>query len=43
MIWRRYDEQSMPSLEELRSLIYDVREHIDHIYAPLFVVQGITR
>jgi len=32
--------QNMPSLEELRSLVYDVRNHIDHIYAPLFVVQA---
>jgi len=32
--------QNMPSLEELRSLVYDVRDHIDHIYAPLFVVQA---
>ena len=34
--------QTMPSLEELRALVYDVRDHIDHIYAPLFVVQGNT-
>ncbi len=33
-------EQTMPSLEDLRALVYDVRDHIDHIYAPLFVVQG---
>ena len=32
--------QTMPSLEDLRALIYDVRDHIDHIYAPLFVVQA---
>lgn len=32
--------QNMPSLEELRALVYDVRNHIDHIYAPLFVVQA---
>jgi len=32
--------QNMPSLEELRTLVYDVRNHIDHIYAPLFVVQA---
>ena len=24
----------------MRKLIYDVREHVDHIYAPLFVTQG---
>jgi carboxylesterase len=33
-------KQNMPSLEDLRSLVYDVRNHIDHIYAPLFVVQA---
>ncbi|MEK5037317.1 alpha/beta hydrolase [Sporosarcina sp. FSL K6-3457] len=33
-------QQSMPSLADLRALIYDVREHVDHIYAPLFVTQG---
>jgi carboxylesterase len=33
-------QQSMPSLKDLRDLVYDVRDHIDHIYAPLFVVQG---
>lgn len=33
-------QQSMPSLADLRALIYDVRDHIDHIYAPLFVTQG---
>ena len=33
-------QQEMPSLKELRELVYDVRNHVDHIYAPLFVVQG---
>ncbi|WP_342514607.1 carboxylesterase [Sporosarcina sp. FSL K6-1522] len=33
-------EMGMPSLPDLRALIEDVRGHIDHIYAPLFVVQG---
>lgn len=33
-------QQSMPSLDDLRSLVYDVKDHVDHIYAPLFVVQG---
>ena len=33
-------QQSMPSLADLRELIYDVRDHVDHIYAPLFVTQG---
>ena len=33
-------KQSMESVPELRNLVYDVRKHIDHVYAPLFVVQG---
>ena len=33
-------KQSMESLSDLRNLVYDVRDHIDHVYAPLFVVQG---
>ncbi|MFJ7935534.1 alpha/beta hydrolase [Sporosarcina sp. NPDC096371] len=33
-------QQAMPSLADLRTLIGDVREHVDHIYAPLLVVQG---
>lgn len=33
-------KQTMESLPELRNLVYDVRKHIDHVYAPLFVVQG---
>lgn len=32
--------QTMPSLTELSELIYDVRENVDHIYAPIFVTQG---
>ncbi|WP_019415920.1 carboxylesterase [Paenisporosarcina sp. TG20] len=32
--------QSMESLPDLRKLVYDVRDHVDHVYAPLFVVQG---
>ncbi|MCG7336202.1 carboxylesterase [Sporosarcina sp. ACRSM] len=32
--------QSMPSLADLRGLVEDVRNHVDHIYAPLFVVQA---
>lgn len=31
---------SMESLPELRKLVYDVRDKVDHVYAPLFVVQG---
>lgn len=33
-------KQKMESLGDLRELVYDVRDHIDHIYAPLLVVQG---
>lgn len=33
-------QQSMPSLADLRKLVEDVRNHVDHIYAPLFVVQA---
>ncbi|MEK3937397.1 carboxylesterase [Sporosarcina sp. FSL W7-1349] len=34
------EQKSMPSLADLRELVYDVRDHVDHIYAPLFVVQA---
>ncbi|KXH79266.1 carboxylesterase [Sporosarcina sp. HYO08] len=33
-------DQTMPSLKDLRELVYTVRDHVDHIYAPLLVVQG---
>ncbi len=33
-------EHGMPSLQELRELVHDVSQHVDEIYAPLFVVQG---
>ena len=33
-------DQSMPSLQDLRELIYEVRDNIDHIYAPIYVAQG---
>ncbi|HSI65823.1 MAG TPA: carboxylesterase [Planococcus sp. (in: firmicutes)] len=33
-------EKPMESLVDLRKLIGDVRAHVDHVYAPLFVVQG---
>lgn len=32
--------KSMDSLSDLRNLVYDVRDQVDHVYAPLFVVQG---
>lgn len=33
-------KQGMPSLHQLQELVYEVRGHVDEIYAPLFVVQG---
>lgn len=33
-------KQKMESLSDLRDLVYDVRQHVDHVYAPLLVVQG---
>lgn len=33
-------EQGMPSLQELRRLIIQVREQVDEIYAPIFVAQA---
>ncbi|AQQ52672.1 alpha/beta hydrolase [Planococcus lenghuensis] len=35
-----FEKTPMESLPELRELIKDVRTHVDHVYAPLFVVQG---
>lgn len=35
-----FQQQPMESLAGLRDLIADVRAHVDHVYAPLFVVQG---
>ncbi|WP_272493175.1 alpha/beta hydrolase [Sporosarcina cyprini] len=32
--------KTMPSLADLRALVYDVRDKLDHVYAPLFVVQA---
>ena len=37
---KRLREKPMDSLVDLRKLIGDVRTHVDHVYAPLFVVQG---
>lgn len=37
---KKFQERPMESLQELRELIHGVREQVDHIYAPLFVVQG---
>lgn len=37
---KRFMETPMNTLQALRSLIADVREHIDLIYAPTFVVQA---
>lgn len=32
---------SMDSLPDLQNFVYDVRDHVDHVYAPLLVVQGL--
>lgn len=32
--------QTMPSLPDLRDLVYEVRDHVDHIYSPTLVTQG---
>ena len=37
---KEFQKQPMESLADLRELIADVRAHVDHVYAPLFVVQG---
>lgn len=34
------EEKGMPTIADLRQLVYDVRDEITHLYAPLFVVQG---
>ncbi|MGE7778530.1 alpha/beta hydrolase [Peribacillus sp. NPDC097264] len=36
----RFADKPMRTLKALQELITDVREHVDHIYAPTFVVQG---
>lgn len=36
----RFAGKPMGTLKALQELITDVREHVDHIYAPTFVVQG---
>lgn len=33
-------EQGMPSLSQLRDFVYSVREEVDELYTPLFVVQA---
>ena len=33
-------ETPMETLSELRDFVYNVRDHVDHIYAPLLVTQG---
>lgn len=37
---KTFKEQPMESLADLRALVEEVKEHVDHIYAPLFVAQG---
>ncbi|MFE4427595.1 alpha/beta hydrolase [Peribacillus butanolivorans] len=36
----RFADKPMNTLNALQELITDVREHVDHIYTPTFVVQG---
>ncbi|WP_017726332.1 alpha/beta hydrolase [Halalkalibacterium ligniniphilum] len=36
----RFQESPMGTLKGLQQLIADVREHLDHIYSPVFVVQA---
>ncbi|MEJ9228541.1 carboxylesterase [Peribacillus butanolivorans] len=36
----RFADKPMNTLKALQELITDVREHVDHIYTPTFVVQG---
>lgn len=35
-----FQQKPMESLTDLRELVADVRQHVDHVYAPLLVVQG---
>lgn len=37
---KKFLETPMNTLQALQQLITDVRNHVDHIYAPTFVVQG---
>lgn len=37
---KAFEETPMETLSELRELIGEVRNQVDHVYAPLFVVQG---
>lgn len=37
---KKFEEKPMESLADLRKLIGEVRGNVDHVYAPLFVVQG---
>lgn len=37
---KKFEEKPMETLAELRELIGEVRNNVDHVYAPLFVVQG---
>lgn len=40
MEMKKFVETPMNTLQALQNLIADVRDHVDHIYAPTFVVQG---
>lgn len=37
---KKFEGKPMETLAELRELIGEVRNNVDHVYAPLFVVQG---
>ena len=37
---KKFEEKPMETLKDLRELIGKVRDNVDHVYAPLFVVQG---
>ncbi len=42
MEMNEFEKTPMNTLKELQELISDVREHVDMIYAPTFVVQGTS-
>lgn len=37
---KKFKEKPMDSLKDLQQLVADVKDHVDHVYAPLLVVQG---
>ena len=42
MEMNEFQKTPMNTLKALQNLIADVRDHVDMIYAPLFVVQART-